>query len=195
MTSRFAFKTCEKDAARAQLGNAQSLPKRPVTCRVKRCCCRAKIYVSGKLGERYAVPVLTSQSCGALARCLSLWRPSDSELLHPHVIWKRAAKLHLIRKVSKHSDCCDRERRSFRKAYEEYPRWQALGRGRHWNGAPLGHTVATGQFFVIAFSGCGRFRIINDWHHSLLVFSLPHEFASVRYASWPEGALCTRRWR
>src|SRR6201984_2136593 len=114
LTSRVALKTREKDASRAQLGNAQSLPKRPVTCRVKRCCCRAKIYVSGKLGERYAVPVLTSQSCGALARCLSLWRPSDSELLHPHVIWKRAAKLHLIRKVSKRSDCCDRERRSMK---------------------------------------------------------------------------------
>ena len=63
------------------------------------------------------------------------------------------------------------------------------------SGPPLGHTVATGQFFVIAFSGCGRFRIINDWHHTLLVFFFPHEFALVRYASWLEGALCTRRWR
>src|SRR6201984_2246186 len=113
MTSCFALKTCEKDAGRAQLGNAQSLPKRPVTCRVKRCCCRAKIYVSGKLGERYTVPVWMSQSCGALARCLSLWRPSDSELLHPHVIWKRAASSIQFER-SQRSDCCDRERRSIK---------------------------------------------------------------------------------
>src|ERR1700757_4298341 len=100
MTSCFALKTCEKDAGRAQLGNAQSLPKRPITCRVKRCCCRAKIYVRGKLGERYTVPVLMSQSCGTLARCLPLWRPTAYELLASACNRESRRQLHPIRKIS-----------------------------------------------------------------------------------------------